>query len=336
VVGAMSEIVIQSKYGSVKFPKLDDVREYKIGVRVFSKKDLMEIPVDVLRAVLRERTHHTVEVYIWDAANGVPPSDWLGPPPAQLGDETKPLLAAWVERGLPITNLPDVEYAVDMLWLSDEINSGRTPPINSKHPEPFSDEEMETVEKLIKERRSIRRFKNKDVEDWKIMKILEAGVWAPVGCNTQAQRFLVIDDTAGLKLLKGDIPLHKWPNSAKMIVICQDARIYNQLGLDKFVPHKIYMDAATCAHHMLLMGHALGLGGCWLTHSPETQSPIRKMYGLPDYIIPQLRLLIGYAEDAPLKSQKMPVQDQIQSSILRYRTGVNRSKYPGVAEKLQK
>jgi nitroreductase len=223
-----------------------------------------------------------------------------------------------------------------MLWLSDEINAGRTPPINSKRPEPFSHEEMNTVEKLIKGRRSIRRFKNRDVEDWKIMKILEAGVWAPVGCNTQAQRFLVIDDMAGLKLLKGDIPLHKWPNSAKMIVVCQDARIYNQLGLDKFVPQNMFMDAATCADHMLLMAHALGLGGCWLTHAPETQSQIRKMYGLPDYVIPQLRLLIGYAEDAPLKSQKMPVQDPVQSCMLRYRTGINRSKYPGVAEKLQK
>ncbi len=174
----MSETIARSKYGSVKLPKLEESKEYKIGVRAFSKKDLMDMPVEVLRAVLRERTHHTVEVYIWDAANGVPPSDWLGPPPAQLGDETKPLLAAWVERGLPIKNLPDVEYAVDMLWLSDEINAGRTPPIDSKRPEPFSHDEMKTVEKLIKERRSIRRFKNKDVEDWKIVRILEAGVWS--------------------------------------------------------------------------------------------------------------------------------------------------------------
>ena len=332
----MNEIVIQSKYGPVRLPKLEEGKEYRIGIRIFVKKDLMDIPTDVLRAVLRERTHHTIEVYIWDALNGVPPADWLGPPPARLGDETKPLLAAWMERGLPIQGLPDVEYAADMLWLSDEINAGRTPILQTKFPEAFSDQEMQVVEKLIKDRRSIRRFKNKDVEDWKIMKILEAGVWAPVGCNTQAQRFLVIDDMAGLRLLKGDIPLHKWPNSAKMIVICQDARIYNQLGLDKFVSHNMYMDAACCADHMLLMAHALGLAGCWLTHSPETHSQIRKMYNLPDYIIPQLRLLVGYVEDAPIKSQKMPVQDPIQSCILRYRTGISRAKYPGVAEKFQK
>lgn len=332
----MSELVIQSRYGPVKISKLEEGKEYKIGVRVFTKKDLMDMPVDVLRAVFRERTHHTVEVYIWDALNGVPPEDWLGPPPTQLGDETKPLLAAWVERGLPIQSLPDVEYGVDMLWLSDEVNAGRTPILQTKLPEPFSEDEMKTMEKLIKERRSIRRFKHKDVEDWKIMEILEAGVRAPVGCNTQAQRFLVVDDMAGLKLLKGDIPLHKWPNSAKMIVICQDTRIYNQLALDKFVPQNMFMDAACAADHMLLMAHALGLAGCWLTHQPELHSQIRKMYNLPEYIVPQLRLLIGYAEDAPIKSQKMPVQDTLQSCILRYRTGINRAKYPGVAEKFQK
>lgn len=329
----MSEIIVQSKYGPVRIPRLQDGKEYKIGIRAFYRRDLMEMPVDVLRAVLRERTHHTIEVYLWDAISGVPAADWLGPPPAQLGSETKPLLAAWLERSLPTENLPDVQYAVDMLWLSEEVNAGRTPSIVSRLPQPFSESEMMTVEKLIKERRSIRRFKNRDVEDWKILKILEAGSWAPVGCNTQAQRFLVIDDMAGLKLLKGDIPLHKWPNSAKMIVICQDARIYNQLGLDKLAPQNMFMDAATCADHMLLMAHALGLGGCWLTHAPEMQAQIRKMYSLPYFIIPQLRLLIGYAEDAPLKSQKMPMHDPIQSCILRYRTGIDQTKEPGTAKK---
>lgn len=329
------EIVIQSNYGPVTAPKLKDGEEYHVRMKLYSRADMMEMPVDTLRCVLRERTHHTVEVYIWDAINGVPPQDWLGPPPKALGGEIKPLLSAWVERGLPVMGLPDVEYAADMLWLSEQVNAGITPILETKRPVQWSDEEIAVVDKLIRTRATIRRFKNKDVEDWKIKKILDAGVRAPVGCNTQCQRFLVIDDMAGLKLLKGDIPLHKWPNSAKMIVVCQDVRGYQELALDQRVPQNMYMDAACAADHMQLMAHALGLGACWLTHSIETQEQIKKMYDLPWYIVAQMRLLIGYPDDAPIKSRKMPVEDALQNVAIRYRTGINRKEYPGVAEKFK-
>ena len=52
----------------------------------------------------------------------------------------------------------------------------------------------EDVLGLMKTRRSIRRFKQKDVPDELLEKIMEAGRWAPSGDNGQAWRFIVVRD----------------------------------------------------------------------------------------------------------------------------------------------
>ena len=54
-------------------------------------------------------------------------------------------------------------------------------------------------EKLIKERYSCRKFKDKAVEQEKIDKILEAGLVAPTACNLQPQRILVLTDKDKIK-----------------------------------------------------------------------------------------------------------------------------------------
>jgi nitroreductase len=47
---------------------------------------------------------------------------------------------------------------------------------------------------IIRQRRSIRRYKRGMPKERDIRKILEAGRWAPSGLNNQPWRFLVIKD----------------------------------------------------------------------------------------------------------------------------------------------
>lgn len=48
------------------------------------------------------------------------------------------------------------------------------------------------ISKLIKERRSIRVFTGKKIPLKDMNKIIEAGVWAPTGCNNQELRFVIL------------------------------------------------------------------------------------------------------------------------------------------------
>jgi len=48
------------------------------------------------------------------------------------------------------------------------------------------------VEQIIKRRRSTRHFTDEPVSHETLLKLVEAGVYAPSGSNTQCQRFLII------------------------------------------------------------------------------------------------------------------------------------------------
>lgn len=60
---------------------------------------------------------------------------------------------------------------------------------------------MDDLLAIMKTRRSIRRYKKKDVPDELLEKIMEAGRWAPSGDNGQAWRFIVVRDPATKKAL---------------------------------------------------------------------------------------------------------------------------------------
>ena len=66
---------------------------------------------------------------------------------------------------------------------------------------------MEVFE-AIKNRRSIRKYQEKDIPDEIIDKILEAGRWAPSGFNYQPWKFAVIKDKE-LKAKLGELTKYK-------------------------------------------------------------------------------------------------------------------------------
>ncbi|MBW2205809.1 MAG: nitroreductase family protein, partial [Deltaproteobacteria bacterium] len=54
---------------------------------------------------------------------------------------------------------------------------------------------------IMKTRRSIRRYKQKDVPDELLYKIMEAGRWSPSGDNGQPWRFIIVRDHETKKVL---------------------------------------------------------------------------------------------------------------------------------------
>lgn len=52
--------------------------------------------------------------------------------------------------------------------------------------------DIEALEKLVKQRRSVRRWKEKDVPDELLRKAVELAAWAPNGGNYQGWRFVVV------------------------------------------------------------------------------------------------------------------------------------------------
>ncbi|MHA1834014.1 MAG: nitroreductase family protein [Candidatus Baldrarchaeia archaeon] len=58
-----------------------------------------------------------------------------------------------------------------------------------------------SIIKVIREKRSVREFLEKDVPDELIMKVLDAARWAPSSKNTQPWEFIIIRDQKTKKKL---------------------------------------------------------------------------------------------------------------------------------------
>jgi len=111
---------------------------------------------------------------------------------------------------------------------------------------------MDTIE-IIKNRRSIREYADKDIPKGLLEKIIDAARFAPTARNVQPWEFVVITQAAVLEKLGGLAENARFMSKAKacIAVFCVDTKYYLEDGC-----------AATC--NILLAATALGVGSCWV------------------------------------------------------------------------
>lgn len=150
---------------------------------------------------------------------------------------------------------------------------------------------MEFLE-LVRKRYSCRKFLEKEVEQEKIEKVLEAGRLAPTACNFQPQRILVITDAEKREALK---ECTKFTFDAPVILaVCYDKteswkRKYD--GQDEGV-----VDSSIVSTHMMLQITELGLGSTWVASFDPSKA--REILKIPENLEIVNLLPFGYpAED---------------------------------------
>ncbi len=148
---------------------------------------------------------------------------------------------------------------------------------------------------MIKERFSCRKFKNTEVEQEKIDRILNAALVAPTAVNKQPQRILVLNDKQKLSRLN---ECTKFSFDAPLcFIICYDsAKAYNR-GYDG--KNSAEIDASIVTTHMMLQAQDIGLGTTWvMAFNPQK---VRECFSIPDNLEILALLPTGYpADDAPV------------------------------------
>lgn len=141
-------------------------------------------------------------------------------------------------------------------------------------------------EKLIKERKSTRLFSNKEVEQEKIDKILEAGRLAPTAKNVQPFKIIVVKSEEGLKKIDNCTPCrYKAP---VVLVVCGDVeKAYVKDDTPMYV-----MDASIANTHMMLEATNIGVDNIWIEYF-DTDKLINE-FELPSNLKPVCLLPIGY------------------------------------------
>ena len=198
------------------------------------------------------------------------------------------------------------------------------------------------VQKVIYERRSVRKFTDEPVSEEDLHYILEAGRWAPSGENSQGWRFLIIKDkdiieklgeisgAGSARRFTGEFATKRM--QARFATLEDEEKkkaAFEKLmtgNVSRFVSTApvvicivgkkdvwdVQVDNAACIENMLIMISALGLGATWVI-APFTdirdEQDVNKLLGIPkDYkaisIIP-----VGHMEFLPRPRPRLELKE---------------------------
>jgi len=172
--------------------------------------------------------------------------------------------------------------------------------------------------KLVRERRSIRRYLPKPVEREKILACLEAARLAPSAENAQTWRFVVIDDPElkaryAKEAFSGIYAYTKFAAEAPVLVLLLAKLDFlaNRLGRQVQGIPFFLLDAGISGEHFVLRAEELGIGTCWIGwfHVRKT----RKFFKIPRrYKIVSL-IAMGYYEKKPSRERPRKPLEEIAS-----------------------
>jgi len=146
----------------------------------------------------------------------------------------------------------------------------------------------DSVLDLIRTRRSVRRYSADPVAEEDLVRLAEAGRWAPSGSNRQPCVFVAVDDPGTLEALEAFAP-GIIGRPAAVLAVCLNRSRFGSGESDESLPA---MDAAMAAQNILLEAWSLGLGSCpVLSFDPES---VERLLGLPGELKLALLIALGY------------------------------------------
>lgn len=158
------------------------------------------------------------------------------------------------------------------------------------------------IDTAIKERHSVRNYKDKKVRLEDITKILDSGRLAPSAGNINTIRFVVVSDKETKKdIAKASYSQYFISKAPFIIVVCSDLnrikQAYGEHGLTY-----ARQQAGASIQNMLLKAVSLKLSSCWI--GAFNDSAIKKILKIPLEIQIEALLPIGYSDLSIVKRKK--------------------------------
>ncbi len=156
---------------------------------------------------------------------------------------------------------------------------------------------METLE-VLRKRRSIRRYKEEQVNKEDIKKILEAGMYAPTAMGTQSPYFIVVQDKEERDLV-AKLNAQVWgrenfdPYYGAPTIVLVFATNKAMSDFTKII------DASAATINMLNAAYDLGLGTCWIHRTKEVfeldeGKELLKKWGIEEELEGVASFALGY------------------------------------------
>ena len=145
--------------------------------------------------------------------------------------------------------------------------------------------------RLVRGRRSVRRFKNGPVPRQVIARILEAGRHSPSGANRQPWRYIVIDDPAVKQAIRVECEV-----AEDVFHRNAPTELAAWMNAHEITPQKPFLEEAPCLIAVFYKTREAGLEPAWMIVCRERGTGFRSINGL---VVHALRDLVAKPHDAP-------------------------------------
>jgi len=165
---------------------------------------------------------------------------------------------------------------------------------------------------VIRNRRSVRKWKEEPLDLKVIERIIDLAKWAPSSCNRQLWKVLLVNTESEKQFLTGYFSNTFWLKAPILAVVMMDYAIYASNER-----HYAYLDGAAFIQNMLLLIEAFGYGACWIgfarwdtlgnVHcSPQSYEEFYRHFGLKKALVPLSMIAMGIPDVIP---RVIPRQD---------------------------
>jgi nitroreductase len=171
-------------------------------------------------------------------------------------------------------------------------------------------------QKIVRSRRSIRRFLPDAVEKEKILACLDAARLAPSAHNAQPWRFVVVDDPSIREILargafSGLYAMTKFAVQAPVLVVilAKPDLVAHRMGGTLLGTRFHLVDIGIAGEHFVLQAEELGLATCWIGWFNARKT--RKILKIPSSYKIGAILAVGYAVSRPPAETKRKGLEEI-------------------------
>ena len=175
---------------------------------------------------------------------------------------------------------------------------------------------MNEVIRQLHERKSVRVYEDRAIEDEVKTAILEAAIQAPSAGNMALYTILDITDPEMKRKLSVSCDNQPFIATAPMVLIfCADYRRW----YDVFCAHveevrkpgmgDLFLaqaDTLIAAQNAVVAAHSFGIGSCYIGDITENYEYHRELLGLPQYVVPAAMVCFGYPTQQQLSRPKPP------------------------------
>ena len=176
-----------------------------------------------------------------------------------------------------------------------------------KRPSKQEKASFDMVFNVIKHRRSIRSYQNRDVSNNVILKLIEAATYAPSAGNTQPWEFIIVRNQHTKDLIGGSVYGQNWIEESPVIIVaCVNMRLARAVFGERGTRLYGIQAVASAIENFLIAAEAHGLGTCWIGAFSEPKLSVAVK--LPEYIRPAAIITLGWPAEKP----EMPARQALE------------------------